>query len=165
MKPNTPNIAEIRLGLDELSKEIRTIPTDAEGRAQPVEYDEHYVRKIVLSLILRGRSLCDEVERQSEENTDLSKRLNHALIERDGARRAAEAYRKENESLSETLDSANNATEALNVELDYERQENKRLRNFMERIHAAFYGGVTDLEVARKMASLAGEALRRDTQQ
>lgn len=135
MKPNTPNIAEI----------ISHLRAEAKG------WDGINVK--VPALL----ALCDEVERQSEENTDLSKRLNHALNERDGSRRAAEAYRKDNQDITKLLDSANNAIEPIKSELDYERQENDRLRKALESIATSNTG------LASSLKTMAGEALRRDT--
>jgi FtsZ-binding cell division protein ZapB len=87
--------------------------------------------------------LYEIVERQAEEITDLCNRLNSALKERDGARRAAEAYRKENDALG---------------------NENIEYTKVLEFIIAAYEDKGTDIQVARKMVKLAREALRRDTQ-
>ncbi|MBU7320296.1 hypothetical protein [Paenibacillus oleatilyticus] len=49
--------------LAELRKEFRTHPVDEEGRVQPVEYSEEYVRGTVLKLLA-------EIERLTKERDD-----------------------------------------------------------------------------------------------
>lgn len=142
-------------------------PTNVNGEEWELRYTERHANaELIAKAPETITALCNEVERQSEENTDLSKRLNQALIERDGARRAAEAYRKENENLSELLDSANNAIEALNKELDYERQENERLRKALE-LEKSKSGKSPIFGIGESLESIRAfndrEELRRDT--